>query len=137
MNQVQHQFEATSANSIGASADAHIETAKTRDAAAPSGRLHELFEAQADARGDAVALACGDLNLSYGELEARANQLAHHLRAAGAGPGELIGLCLNRSELPIIAILGCLKAGAAYAPIDPTHPDERIRYIVDEAGISL
>lgn len=108
-----------------------------RDHASPPGCLHELFEAQVDAHGDAVALACGDTSLSYGELEARANRLARRLRGVGAGPGVLVGLCLDRSELPIIAILACLKAGAAYAPIDPTHPDDRIRYIVGEAGISL
>ena len=132
MNQMQRHSELMSTESIETNAGALFEIG-----ASASGRLHELFESKVDAQGDAVALVCGDLRLSYAELEAKANRLAHRLRAAGAGPGSLIGLCLNRSELPIIAILGCLKAGAAYAPIDPTHPDERIRYIVGEAGISL
>ena len=101
------------------------------------GCLHELFEARVDAAGDALALICGDLELSYAELEAQSNRLAHHLRALGAAPGVLVGLCLNRSERPIIAILACLKAGAAYVPIDPTLPDERIRYIAAEAAIAL
>jgi non-ribosomal peptide synthetase-like protein len=102
-----------------------------------SGLLHELFEAQVDTTGDATALVCNDVSLSYLELEAEANRLAHHLRDFGAGPDTLIGLCLDRSELPIISILACLKAGAAYVPIDPTHPDERIRYILEEAEITV
>src|ERR1700719_2946643 len=86
---------------------------------AQSDSLHELFERQADARGDSVALVCGDTALSYCELELRANRLAHRLRHIGAGPSFRVGVALARSELPIIAILGCLKAGAAYVPIDP------------------
>ena len=66
---------------------------------------------------------------------AASNRLARQLRSAGAGRGSLIGLCLNRSERPIIAILACLKAGAAYVPIDPTHPDDRVRYIMEEAEV--
>ncbi len=103
----------------------------------PPGCLHELFEARADAAGEALALVCDDRNFSYAELEVRSNQLAHHLRALGAGPGVLVGLCLHRSEQPIIAILACLKAGAAYVPMDPTLPDERIRFIAAEAEIAL
>ena len=104
---------------------------------AQSDCLHELFERQADARGDSVALVCGDTALSYCELELRANRLAHRLRHIGAGPSFLVGVALARSELPIIAILGCLKAGAAYVPIDATHPDDRIRYIIAEADIAV
>jgi non-ribosomal peptide synthetase-like protein len=104
---------------------------------AAAGCLHALFEAQADAAPDAVAIVCGDKSWSYAEIEARANRLAHHLRARGAGPGKLVGLAFERSELPIVAILACLKAGAAYVPIDPGHPDERIRYIVEEAELGL
>src|SRR5436190_7688192 len=99
--------------------------------------LHELFEHQADLRSEAPALICGELTLSYRELELRANRLAHHLRGLGAGPGTLIGVAFERSELPIIAILACLKAGAAYVPIDPSHPDERIRYIAQEACMNI
>ena len=103
----------------------------------PQGCLHELFEQRVDICGAAIALVCGDSSLTYDELETRANRLAHYLRGLGTGPGVLIGLCLDRSELPIVAILACLKAGAAYLPIDPTHPDERIRYIIEEASISV
>jgi non-ribosomal peptide synthetase-like protein len=102
-----------------------------------TGCLHELFEATASKYGKATAIECSDLALTYEEVDDRANRLARHLRSAGAARGSLIGLCLNRSEKPIIAILACLKAGAAYVPIDPTHPDERIRYIIEEASLSL
>lgn len=127
-------LEATRAtvSNIDAKADS-----KTTGPESATGCLHELFETQVDTRGEASALICGELVLSYEELEAQANRLAHHLRSAGARPGCLIGLCLSRSEKPIIAILACLKAGAAYVPIDPTHPDDRIRYIIEEAEISL
>jgi non-ribosomal peptide synthetase-like protein len=102
-----------------------------------AGCLHELFERQADAAPHAAALICNDRSWSYGELEEQANRLAHRLRALGAGPGKLVGLAFERSERPIVAILACLKAGAAYVPIDPGHPDERIRYIVEEAELGL
>ena len=102
-----------------------------------AGCLHELFEAQADSAAAATAIICGDKSWSYAEIEERANRLARHLRARGAGPGTLVGLAFERSERPIIAILACLKAGAAYVPIDPGHPDERIRYIVEEAELEL
>jgi non-ribosomal peptide synthetase-like protein len=104
--------------------------------AAP-GCLHQLFEAQVDAAPGAIAIVCDEKSWSYAEIEARANRLMHYLRACGAGRGKLVGLAFERSELPIIAILACLKAGAAYVPIDPGHPDERIRYIVEEAELGL
>jgi non-ribosomal peptide synthetase component F len=99
--------------------------------------LHELFEAQADARGQATALVCGELALSYAELEAQANRLAHYLRAAGVEPGSFVGLVFERSELPIVAILAVLKAGGAYVPLEPGYPDERMRFIAGEAGIEV
>src|SRR5271165_189934 len=100
------------------------------------GCLHELFERQVDARGEAIAIVCGDLSLSYSALELRANRLANYLRQLGIGRGALVGIAFDRSELPIIAILACLKAGAAYVPIDPGHPNERIRFITEEAEIA-
>jgi non-ribosomal peptide synthetase-like protein len=112
------------------------EGAQAPPGAATSGCLHELFERQADARGEAVALVCGEASLSYSALELRANRLANYLRQVGIGRGALVGIAFDRSELPIIAILGCLKAGAAYVPIDPGHPDERIRFIIEEAEIA-
>jgi non-ribosomal peptide synthetase-like protein len=108
--------------------------------AAPSdtaGLLHELFETQVDLRPLAPALVCGELELSYAELEARANRLAHYLRRHGVAAGQLVGIYLERSHQPIVAILAALKAGVGYVPIDPVHPEERIRYIADESEIAL
>lgn len=99
--------------------------------------LHELFEEQCDTRPGATAVACGDVTLTYAELDTRANQLAHYLRSRGAGPGTLVGLSYGRSELSIVAILGCLKSGAAYVPLDPGHPDERIKHIVAETSMEI
>ncbi len=99
--------------------------------------LHELFEEQADICGDAIALACDGTVLSYEELEIQANRLAHYLRELGARNGVLIGLFLERSHLPVIAILACLKAGAAYVPLDPGFPDDRLAFITEEAEIAL
>jgi non-ribosomal peptide synthetase-like protein len=101
------------------------------------GCLHELFERQADVRPEQVALVYGDVRLTYEQLDERANQLAHHLRGLGVGPGKLVGLYLHRSEKHVTAILAVLKAGAGYVPIDPIHPAERARHIVTEAGIEV
>lgn len=103
---------------------------------APAFCLHGLFEAQVDLRRDAVAVVCGDVSLTYGALEFRSNQLAHHLRGLDVGPGKLVGIVFDRSELPIIALLAILKTGAAYVPIEPMLPDERIRYILAETEIA-
>ncbi len=100
-----------------------------------AGCLHELFDVQADAAPHATAIIRDDKSWTYGKLEKQANRLAQHLKARGIGPGKLVGLAFERSEFPIVAILACLKAGAAYVPIDPGHPDERIRYIVEEADL--
>jgi non-ribosomal peptide synthetase-like protein len=119
--------------------------ARRRDSVAPvapvapvdRGCLHELFEAQVDRAPDDPALLCGEETLSYRELEARSNRLARALRDRGAGPGKLVGLYLERSARPIVAVLACLKAGAAYVPIDPIHPGERVRHILGEAEITV
>ncbi|MBN1912700.1 MAG: AMP-binding protein, partial [Pirellulales bacterium] len=95
--------------------------------------LHEFFEAQVDLRPGDPAIVCGDDVYSYEEIEHRANQLARHLRDCGAGPGSLVGIYFERSARPIIAVLACLKAGAAYVPLDPEYPTERMRHILDEA----
>jgi non-ribosomal peptide synthetase-like protein len=105
---------------------------------APSKKcLHELFEEQADANADAPALIWGEKTLSYAELDERANRLARYLVRQGVGPGQFVGLCLERSELPIIAILACLKAGGAYVPLDPALPQERVAHILGEAEIGV
>jgi non-ribosomal peptide synthetase-like protein len=102
-----------------------------------SGLLHELFERRVDLCGDAIAIIGGGAQLTYTELEERSNRLAHYLRDLNVGPGTFVGIHIHRSELPIVAILACLKAGAAYVPIEPTQPDDRARYIIREAETAV
>lgn len=99
--------------------------------------LHEVFESQVEKAPDATALRCGGRSLTYSELDQKSNQLARRLRQLGAGPGRFAALYFERSELPIIAILACHKSGAAYVPIDPSYPSDRIQHIVGEVGLSL
>jgi surfactin family lipopeptide synthetase C len=99
--------------------------------------LHEIFSRQAARTPDAVALVSGTDTLTYGELEARANQLAHRLRDLGAGPEERIGLCLERTADMVVGVLGVLKSGAAYVPLDLAQPRERMAYVLADAGASL
>lgn len=98
--------------------------------------IHELIENHAEARPDAIALACEDQEVSYRELNNRANQLARYLRDLGVTPETRVGICLNRSAEMIEAALGSLKAGAAYVPLDPTYPLERLMYMLEDAQIS-
>ncbi|MEI7912694.1 MAG: amino acid adenylation domain-containing protein, partial [Verrucomicrobiota bacterium] len=97
--------------------------------------VHHLFEEQVARNPEAVAVVFEDTSLTYSELNARANQLAHHLRALGVGPEVLVGLCVERSEVVAIALLAVLKAGGALVPIDPTLPPERIGFIMADARI--
>ncbi len=96
--------------------------------------LHQLFEAQAAVSPDAIALSCEDQHSSYREVNERANRLAHHLRGLGVGPEDRVGLLLNRSADLVIALLGILKAGAAYLPLDPAYPQDRLAYMLADAG---
>jgi amino acid adenylation domain-containing protein len=95
--------------------------------------LHHVFEAQARRTPHAVALVCGDESLTYHELNRRANQVAHFLLASGIGSETLVGLCIERSLAMVIGLLGILKAGAAYLPLDPSYPEERIAFILADA----
>jgi acyl-CoA synthetase (AMP-forming)/AMP-acid ligase II/acyl carrier protein len=89
--------------------------------------LHELFAEQAGRTPDVVAAVSGHHALTYRELDGRANQLAHHLRGLGVGVETLVGVCFERSLDMLVGVLGILKAGAAYVPLDPAYPDQRLR----------
>jgi amino acid adenylation domain-containing protein len=99
--------------------------------------LHTLIEAQAARMPHAPAVVASDTTLSYAELNAQANQLAHHLRALGVGPEVLVGVCLERSSTLVVALLAILKAGGAYVPLDPNYPTARLEAIVAEARLRL
>ena len=86
--------------------------------------LHEWFEQQVVCSPEAIAVVYGQQQLSYGELNQRANQLAHHLRSLGVGPDGLVGICVERSLEMVVGVLGILKAGGAYVPLDPSYPVE-------------
>jgi len=99
--------------------------------------LHEIFERQAADTPDATALLCGQARTTYGELEARANRLAHFLRAQGVDCGASVALLLPRAEDLYVALLAVLKAGAAYVPLDPDYPSERVRFILGDCAAAL
>src|SRR5204863_5259252 len=96
--------------------------------------LDQLFEEQADRTPDAVAVLYEGHSWSYRELDERANRLAHHLRSLGAGPGGLVAVCMNRSAEMVVAVMGVLKAGAAYVPLDPAYPKERLSFLLRDTG---
>ncbi len=96
--------------------------------------LHQLVERQVERTPDAVAVALEDAQLTYRELNRRANQLAHYLRARGVGAERLVGVCMERSFEMVIGLLGVLKAGGAYVPLDPTYPRERLAFLLNDAG---
>ena len=97
----------------------------------------DLFERQAAATPSKTAVTCNSESLTYDELNRRSNQLANYLRKAGAGAETLIGVCMERSSQMLIALIAVLKAGAAYVPLDPDYPEERISYMVEDANVSL
>ena len=96
--------------------------------------IHELFERQAAAKPEAVAVVLNNKQLTYRELNERANRLAHYLRRLGTGPESLVAVCLERSAEAVVAILGVLKAGGAYLPLDPSYPRERLSWMLADAG---
>ncbi|MGD7154321.1 non-ribosomal peptide synthase/polyketide synthase, partial [Ralstonia pseudosolanacearum] len=103
----------------------------------PAATLPALFEAQVMRTPDAVALKHADQQVSYRELDARANRLAHHLRELGVAADVLVGLCVDRSIEMIVGLLGILKAGGAYVPLDPDYPQARLAYIFQDAMLSV
>ncbi|OPF84592.1 non-ribosomal peptide synthetase [Streptomyces antioxidans] len=112
------------------------EAAQSLPGSAPR-TLTEVFEATAAAHPDATAVVFGDTALTYRELNARANRLAHELIARGAGPERRVALALPRSAETVVALLAVVKAGAAYVPLDPDHPAERIAYMAGDAAPAL
>ncbi len=105
--------------------------------ALPASTLPELFAAQVARSPDAIAVIFEDERLRYGELDRRANRLAHHLRARGVGPETVVGLCLARSLDLIVGLLGILKAGGAYLPLDPDYPQARLAFMLEDAGAEV
>lgn len=103
----------------------------------PNACIHELFEAQAAKTPDAIAVVFQDQQLTYREVNHRVNQLAHHLQQKEISAETLVGICLDRSIEMIIAILAAWKAGGAYVPLDPGYPRDRLRFMVQDAEISL
>ncbi|HYH78524.1 MAG TPA: AMP-binding protein, partial [Longimicrobium sp.] len=99
--------------------------------------LHAAFEARVDADPGRTAVIHGDEEISYGEMEARANRLAAHLRARGVGPESRVGICVERGPRVVEAILGVLKAGGAYVPLDPTYPAERLAHMLATAAVRV
>lgn len=100
-------------------------------------RLHQLFEEQAARTPEAVAVVCGNQSLTYLELDARADLVARWLSALGAGSDKFVGVCHSRTPNMLAAILGILKFGAAYVPIDPAYPFSRIEYILNDAQVGV
>ncbi|HET7392425.1 MAG TPA: amino acid adenylation domain-containing protein, partial [Candidatus Binatia bacterium] len=99
--------------------------------------IHHLFEEQVERTPEAIALEFEDKQITYRELNGRANQLAHYLIALAIGPEKLVGICVERSIEMVVGLLGILKAGGAYVPLDPAYPKERLRFMLEDADISL
>ncbi len=99
--------------------------------------LHQLFEEQVQCTPDAVAVVFGNQQLTYQQLNCRANQLAHYLKSLGVGADVLVGLCVERSLFMVIGLLGILKAGGAYVPLDPEYPTERLSYMLNDSQVRV
>jgi len=107
------------------------------DAAYPDQCVHDLFEQQAARTPSAVAVVYADESLSYAELQARSAEMAAFLQKQGVGPGQLVGICLERSAEMVTAMLAVLRAGGAYVPLDPAYPKARLDFILREAGVKV
>src|ERR1051326_5613448 len=99
--------------------------------------IHELFARQAAMTPEAVAVACDGRELSYGELNWRANQVGRYLRKLGVGPEVRVGICVERNLEMVIGLLGILKSGGAYVPLDPAYPRERLQFMIEDAQVSV
>ena len=103
----------------------------------PQECIHHLFEAQVELTPDAVAVVFAEQQLTYRELNARANQLAHYLKSLGIEPEALVGICVERSLEMVVGLLGILKAGGAYVPLDPDYPSERLAFMLSDAQVPV
>src|SRR5439155_3065314 len=110
-----------------------LETWNATDVILSSEPMHDSFECQVVKTPDAVALICRDQQLTYRELNARANQLARYLRKLGVGPDVLVAVFVDRSIEMVVGLLGILKAGGAYVPLDPAYPAERIAFMLEDS----
>lgn len=99
--------------------------------------IHQLFEQQVERTPDSIAVVFENQRLSYAELNARVNQVGHYLRSLGIGPEVLVGLCMGRSLNMMIGLLGILKAGGAYVPMNPSHPKERLAFVMEDARLTV
>ena len=99
--------------------------------------IHHLFEEQAERTPEAIAVEFEDQQITYRELNRRANQLAHYLITLGIGPEKLVGICVERSIEMVVGLWGILKAGGAYLPLDPSYPEERLRFMLEDAQASV
>ena len=104
---------------------------------APIGSLHSLFESSADREPERQALVFGERSFTFLELEQRSNRIAHQLRDMGGQPGQLVGVCLERTPDLVATLLAVLKSGAAYVPLDPAYPADRIAYVLGDAGAAI
>ncbi len=119
------------------SARARVAGGSSRLPADGEATLAQLFEAAAAARPNAFAIRCEDRSLTYAELDARANRIARAIGAEGTPPRAIVGLCLDRTINLVAAIIGVLKAGCAYLPIDPAYPHERVAFMLDDARVPV
>jgi amino acid adenylation domain-containing protein len=99
--------------------------------------IHQLFEAQVERTPNAIAVIFENQQLTYQQLNHRANQLAHHLQKLGVGPEVLVGICVERSLEMVVGMLGILKAGGAYVPLDPAYPPERLAFMLEDASVGV
>ena len=99
--------------------------------------IHHLFEQRVEQAPEAIALIFQDQQISYRELNNRANQLANYLQSRGVKPEVLVGICLERSLEMVVGLLAILKAGGAFLALDPTYPQERINYMLEDAKVAI
>ncbi|MEM7453213.1 MAG: amino acid adenylation domain-containing protein [Planctomycetota bacterium] len=99
--------------------------------------LHAEFSRQAESTPEKTCVVFGENELTYGEVEARSNQIARHLQSQGVNQGDLVGICVNRSEQMLVYLYAILKSGAGYVPLDPAYPSDRLQYMCDHSELKL